>query len=303
MIQQLNGQEIEIRGKKLYVERYGDVDKPAILYLHGGPGEGCHDFSFHQAERLGKHFNLILIDQRGVCRSENIEKDEPFGFQDLISDCETLREYLHIKKWSLIGHSFGGFLALAYVRKHPDSIEKVIFEGPTFDFELTSRSLIRKTAHLLKKYGKHVGYEKGLLLAEGDHTIRELTEEYMKLSDELGENRMEIYRHNHNNPTDYYSFYSKEDWDEFYDRSERHYNLLREEGKIFDSLLNEIQFVKNPMLLLVGKYDACTCEKHFEVFERYAINGEIFIFAESGHTPHYEESEKFKQVVIEYLQS
>ncbi|MED1864457.1 alpha/beta hydrolase [Fictibacillus nanhaiensis] len=303
MIQQLNGQEIKIRGKKLYVERYGAHNKPAILYLHGGPGESCHDFSYHQAKRLGEHFHLILIDQRGVCRSENIDKDESFGFQDLIDDCEALREHLHIKKWSLIGHSFGGFLALAYVRQYPESIEKVIFEGPTFDFELTSRSLIRKTALLLKKYGKHELYEKGLLLAEGDHTIRELTEEYMKLSDELGENRMEIYRHNHNNPTDYYSFNSEEEWDEFYDRSEHHYNLLREEGKIFDSLLDDIKFVENPMLLLVGKYDACTCDKHFEVFVRDAINGEIVIFEESGHTPHYEESEKFKQVVIEYLQA
>jgi proline iminopeptidase len=146
----MTGQLIKIRGKKLYVECFGSEEKPPVLYLHGGPGESCHDFTYHQSKRLKKHFKLIAIDQRGVCRSEVIHDNEVFGLNDLIEDCEALRKHLGIKKWSVIGHSFGGFLSLLYVSRYPDFIDKVIFEGPTFDFELTSRSLIRKTAKLLK---------------------------------------------------------------------------------------------------------------------------------------------------------
>lgn len=47
-----NGEYINIRGKKLYVETHGNPKNKPVLYLHGGPGESCYDFSFHQAERL-----------------------------------------------------------------------------------------------------------------------------------------------------------------------------------------------------------------------------------------------------------
>ncbi|MCA1054013.1 alpha/beta hydrolase [Rossellomorea aquimaris] len=295
------GELIEIRGKKLYVEVHGPEDKPAVLYLHGGPGESCHDFSFHQSERLGKDVRLIAIDQRGVCRSEVIGENEEFGLNDLIEDCEALRNHFNIDTWSVIGHSFGGFLSLLYASQYPQSIRKVILEGPTLDFELTSRSLIRKTAHLLKKHGKPELSARGMSLAESDVSIRELTEQYMALSDELGDNRMEIYRYNHDAPTDYLSYHTEVEWDEFYDRSDLHYNLLREEGKIFDSLLHLIKEVENPMLMAIGKYDAVPCDVHINTFKRDAVNGSIHVFEGSGHTPHYEEADEFRKVVLEFL--
>lgn len=72
----------------------------------------------------------------------------------MIEDCEELKKVLQIKKWSIIGHSFGGYLALLYASIYPGSIKKIIFEGPTFDFALTSRALLQKTGHLLKKVWK-----------------------------------------------------------------------------------------------------------------------------------------------------
>ena len=48
-------------------------------------------FSFHQAERLKDSLYVIMIDQRGVCRSEEITEDEAFGLNDLIEDCEELK--------------------------------------------------------------------------------------------------------------------------------------------------------------------------------------------------------------------
>ena len=95
-----------------------------------------------------------MIDQRGVCRSEEITEDEAFGLNDLIEDCEELRKSLQIEKWSIIGHSFGGYVALLYASIYPSSIEKIIFEGPTFDFALTSKALLQKTADLLKSMEK-----------------------------------------------------------------------------------------------------------------------------------------------------
>jgi proline iminopeptidase len=145
------GEKMKVRGKDFHVETYGSEDNPALLYLHGGPGETCYDFTFNQKERLEDSFYIVSIDQRGVGRSEAINENEKFGFQDLVEDCEALRKKLGIDRWSILGHSFGGFLGLSYVHQYPESIDRAIFECPTFDFGLTSKQLLRKTAKLFEK--------------------------------------------------------------------------------------------------------------------------------------------------------
>ncbi|MGD6843393.1 alpha/beta fold hydrolase [Bacillus infantis] len=297
----MNGKLIKIRGKKLYIEIHGEHNSNAVLYLHGGPGESCFDFSYHQAERLSKKMKLIAIDQRGVCRSEEIADSEQFGLDDIIDDCEALREYLNIGQWSLIGHSFGGFLAIKYACLYPDSINKIILEGPTFDFKLTTLALLSKTAQLAEKYEMEDLKNQCLLLNDQNSTIQ-LLSAYMDLSYQLGENRMEIYTYNFNNPTDY-ALYTQEEWDLFDGRAEVHYNRLREEGKIYDSLLPSLGQVKAPMLLLLGKYDPVTCPKQVKAFEEHVKFGDVFIFDKSGHTPHYEEEEFFGSIAIDYLNS
>lgn len=293
------GKYMNIRGKKLYVETHGSPKNKPVLFLHGGPGESCYDFSFHQAERLKDSLYVIMIDQRGVCRSEGITEEESFGLNDLVEDCEEIRKLLQIEKWSVIGHSFGGYVALLYARAYPNSIEKIIFEGPTFDFALTSRALLQRTGTLLTKYGKKEVAEECLAYSSSNTSSEELLETYIRLSDELEEKRMEIYE-NKEFKTDY-SLYSDEEWEEFSKRSEIHFDRLKAERSFHTSLLSKIKDVENPMLLIVGKYDVVTCEKQIETFNKDARNGKHIIFEESGHTPHYEEADRFAETVIHFL--
>ncbi|MFK4428942.1 proline iminopeptidase [Bacillus sp. RC54] len=290
---------MNIRGKKLYVETYGNLKNKPVLYLHGGPGESCYDFSFHQAERLKDSLYVIMIDQRGVCRSEEITEDEAFGLNDLIEDCEELKKVLQIEKWSVIGHSFGGYVALLYASIYPSSIEKIIFEAPTFDFALTSRALLQKTGHLLKKYGKEEVAEESLTYSASDATSEELLEAYIRLSDELKEKRMEIYNYKEDVKDE--SLYSDDEWEVCSNRSKIHFDRLKLEGVFHTSLLPKIQDIQNPMLLIVGKHDVVTCEKQIETFNKDAQNGDYIVFEESGHTPHYEEADRFAEIVIQFL--
>lgn len=293
------GKYMNIRGKKLYVETHGNPKNKPVLYLHGGPGESCYDFSFHQAERLKDSLYVMMIDQRGVCRSEEITEDEAFGFHDLIEDCEELRKALQIEKWSVIGHSFGGYVALLYASIYPSSIEKIIFEGPTFDFALTSRALLQKTGKVLKKFGKEKVAEESLAYSSSNASSEELLEAYIRLSNELEENRMEIYNYKEDVTDE--SLYSDEEWEVFSNRSKIHFDRLKVEGAVHTSLLQKIKEIENPMLLIVGKYDAVTCEKQIDTFNKDAQNGDYIVFEESGHTPHYEEADRFAEIVIQFL--
>ncbi|KAA0765368.1 alpha/beta fold hydrolase [Bacillus sp. SH5-2] len=295
------GKYMNIRGKKLYVETHGDPKNKPVLYLHGGPGESCYDFSFHQAERLKDYLYVIMIDQRGVCRSEEITEDETFGLKDLIEDCEELKKVLQIEKWSIVGHSFGGYLALLYASIYPNSIEKIIFEGPTFDFALTSRALLQKTGILLKKYGKELAAAECFAYSSSNANAssEELLEAYISLSAKLEEKRMEIYNYKEDETDD--SLYSDEEWDAFSNRSNIHFDRLKSEGACFTSLLTKIKDVQSPMLLIVGKHDVVTCEKQIDTFNKDARNGTYIMFEESGHTPHYEEANRFAETVIHFL--
>lgn len=293
------GKYMNIRGKKLYVETHGNLKNKPVLYLHGGPGESCYDFSFHQAERLKDSLFVIMIDQRGVCRSEEITEDEAFGLKDLIEDCEELRTALQIEKWSVIGHSFGGYVALLYASIYPSSIEKIIFEAPTFDFALTSRALLQKTGHLLKKYGKEEVAEESIAYSSSNATSEELLDAYIRLSNELEENRMEIYNYKEDVTDE--SLYSDEEWEIFSNRSKIHFDRLKVEGAVHTSLLQKIKDIQNPMLLILGKHDVVTCEKQIETFNKDAQNGDYIVFEESGHTPHYEEADRFAEIVIQFL--
>ncbi|MEU0567678.1 alpha/beta fold hydrolase [Nonomuraea sp. NPDC005983] len=101
---------IDVRGTRLHVDQRGAKDAPPLLYLHGGPGSGSHDFMSFQGERLSERLRLVGVDQRGVQRSDPL--DGPVTEDDLIADFEALREVLGFERWSILGHSYGGRLAL-----------------------------------------------------------------------------------------------------------------------------------------------------------------------------------------------
>ncbi|GGE60533.1 alpha/beta fold hydrolase [Priestia taiwanensis] len=296
----MKGKMIHIRGKDLYIEEHGERENPAVLYLHGGPGESCYDFSYHQADRLKDSLRVITLDQRGVCRSEGLLIGEKLRLMDLIEDCEAIREKLFIDKWSVIGHSFGGYLAVLYACLYPTSIEKIILECPTFDFELTAKSLLRKTAWLFEKYEEKELATLCQLACKSHVSPRELVETYIDLSCELGDKRAEIYVHNNLVTTDY-SLYSSSEWEEFDKKSDEHFLQLREEGAIFSSLLPRLKEVKQRVLLIIGKYDTVTCEVQKQSFLQYVKRAELVEFEHSAHSPHYEEASRFSHIIKKFF--
>lgn len=262
-----NEHYFKIRGKELYVEMHGDEDATPLLYLHGGPGESCYEFCYHQANRLKDTFRLFAIDQRGVCRSEMIEENEDFSIDDIIKDCEELREELEIKQWALLGHSFGGYIALKYATMFPDSISRIVFECPSFDFGLSSRSLLRKMGEIFKEENMMEMAESCNDLAESSLTAKELMLQFIEIRPELGKKGMKIHVHNFNHKTDY-SRYEDAEWAYFLEKSNVHNNRLIGGDEMFTSILPLLKNLKHSSLLIKGQFDPVTCEKQMEKISR-----------------------------------
>jgi proline iminopeptidase len=296
----MEGDLLEIRGKRLYVETHGDADAPALLYLHGGPGESCYEFMLHQSLRLSEKLRLIAIDQRGVWRSDAVEEEEALGLQDLVEDCEQLREHLGIPRWSVLGHSFGGFLGVLYAGYYPDAVECLVLEGPSFDFDKSFRNWLQKAAPFYQSIGKPDKAQECLAAAHGSQSPEETLQAFMELGQGLGKLRMKVYTPNDgNNYTR--MLYSDSQVKEFGRRSGIHFSKLIAEGRIFDSLLPKLKDLTVPTLLIKGRHDPVICEEQTQAFARDVQNGQLIIYEESGHLPHFEEPDRFAADVIQFV--
>jgi proline iminopeptidase len=292
---------INIRGKKIYIEELGKHHEETLLYIHGGPGASCLDFCFYQAKALAESIRVVTFDQRGVLRSDPLDENEEFGLDDLIQDCESIRSALGIKKWSVLGHSFGGYLALKYASQYPNVVNKIIYEAPCFDLKMSVRSLFQAAIKLLNRIGKEELIPECKEYLEGNLSGTELISKWGYFCSKIGEyNKDLIYLHNVN-PEDLNSIYEQEGIDSnMWARTQLHTNKLLQEGLINQSILDLLPLVQKQSLLLHGQNDPVFCSKQKDRFLE-TKNGEIVIFENSGHFPRIEEPEKYSKEILRFI--
>lgn len=292
---------IPIRGTRIYIEEFGEAGKETLLYLHGGPGASCIDFTYHQALALSSSIRVIAIDQRGVLRSDPILKEDSFGVQDIIEDCEELRRTLGIERWSVLGHSFGGYIALMYASQYPDAVKKVMYEAPMFDQTLSMKSLFRRALPLFEQENQTDRVQECIQYIDGSFSPSELWEAWIRIGNLLGNRRDEVYFHGID-PSEYNAIFENTNLTEDqWGRSYVHGRRLQEEGKLFESLLPLLPQVEHPSLLLSGKYDPVCCEEQTHAFRDLTPNGRIVVFENSGHFPRIEEPSKYTDEVLKFI--
>lgn len=113
-------------------------ERPPVLFLHGGPGYNSHSFSVLEGPRLERQLRMIYYDQRGAGRSER-PWTMHYDIDTLVEDIEALRRTLGVPQIALIGHSFGGLLALEYAAKYPEQVSRLVLAGAFSDGPATCR--------------------------------------------------------------------------------------------------------------------------------------------------------------------
>lgn len=107
---------------------YGDVSKGTpIIVLHGGPGGMIEKYE-PLTKLYSKTHPMIFYDQLG-CGYSKVEKGhyELWNYETYISELENLISYFKLKKFIILGHSWGGMLALEWVCNHlHNGLEKLI---------------------------------------------------------------------------------------------------------------------------------------------------------------------------------
>ena len=114
---------IEINGAGHYYRIMGEGD--ALIVLHGGPGLSHHYFLPH-FEALADRYRLIFYDQRASGNSSREVPPESINTASFVKDLEAIRKSFSLERLSLLGHSWGGLLALHYALEYPERTERLI---------------------------------------------------------------------------------------------------------------------------------------------------------------------------------
>src|SRR5580700_8654536 len=81
-----------------------------------------HEENGQTFDAPGKNRHIIFYDQRGDGRSSPLKPGQSCNLADQIADLEALRAHLGFEKWDMLGHSWGGYLSMAYSARYPHHI-------------------------------------------------------------------------------------------------------------------------------------------------------------------------------------
>ena len=111
----------------LWIEECGNPRGIPVVFLHGGPGAACEPFQrrFFDPDK----YRIVLFDQRGCGRSTPHAELRENTTQHLMTDIETIRQYLKIDKWLVFGGSWGSTLALVYAETYPEKVTGLVLRG------------------------------------------------------------------------------------------------------------------------------------------------------------------------------
>ncbi len=108
----------------LWAEEAGDADHPLIVVIHGSMDRSAGMLKL--SRHLDGDFRVLRYDRRGYGRS--YPHPGPFSMGAQVNDLVGL---LAGRKAVLVGHSYGGNVALATADRHPDLVAGVaVYETP-----------------------------------------------------------------------------------------------------------------------------------------------------------------------------
>lgn len=139
----------------------GGEGRPYLVFLQGGPGSEAPRPALPGTppwlERALREYQVVMLDQRGTGRStpvssrvvradygvngevagalagsnpaEQAEYLTHFRADEIVNDCELVREALGADRWTVLGQSFGGFTTLHYLSTVPGSLAGAIITG------------------------------------------------------------------------------------------------------------------------------------------------------------------------------
>lgn len=276
---------LSINGTEIYYNIVGEGEP--IVVIHGGPvlDHGYLESSF---EPLAQSYKLLYYDQRLSGRSSADVDPSGITLDDFVEDIEALRQEFQFDSVHLLGHSWGGLLAMKYAIKYPSNLNSLILlnsmPANTEDWRQESQMVARRTS------------------------VEDSLERQKIMSSELFQNNppkaieellIISFRNQFENPAlaDSLDFYIPED---YMVRSRRFGSLMAELSNY--DLYDPLSSLQIPTLLVYGSSEPAV-EISGQKLESTISNSHLSVIQNSGHFPFIEQPDQLMNELKTFLGS
>lgn len=277
---------VDVGDGRVWYESAGEGDR-ALLLLHGGPGGNSEDLSPF-LELAADGFRVVRYDQLGSWRSDQPDDPSLWNVLRFVAEVERVRQALDLGAMHLLGQSWGAFLAIEYALHHGEHLRSLtLASGAASTRECVAgmdawrRELPAETQAIMARYEAskdyaHPEYVAAMNTLYGRNFCRvspwpeplKTASEHMSLP---------VYSHMWG-PNEFTCTGTLIEWD----RTDR---------------LPEIAV---PTFITVGEFDEVhpSCA---ETLHRGIAGSRLEIFAGCGHAAHLEDHERFKTILLAFL--
>ena len=273
--------KMSIRGITLNVNVMGN-GYPLVL-MHGGPG--LDQISLLPLQPLADQFTLVFYDHRCNGRSDGAEVSS-MTMENLTADADALRQALGFDKWAVLGHSFGGNVALEYALRYPQSLTHLILMNTGGDQWWVNHN----APELLAKRGYSADtVQEARRFYNGEITTDEFIPVFMTFSE----------AYNYDNSL----FKIDEDMDPAYMPE------FRPEALIFGyrhvlknwTVMDRLREIQAPTLVIAGRFDFLFPTEHQVALAGGIPNAHLEIIECAGHNPHMERQNDVLVAIRDFL--
>ncbi|QHL86708.1 proline iminopeptidase-family hydrolase [Nibribacter ruber] len=116
---------------KVWTKRFGNNPKMKLLLLNGGPGATHEYFEAFENFFPAEGIEFIYYDQLGCGNSEDPKDPSMWDLPRFVEEVEQVRTALNLTKdnFYILGHSWGGILALEYALKYQSNLKGLIISN------------------------------------------------------------------------------------------------------------------------------------------------------------------------------
>jgi proline iminopeptidase len=275
------GTTLNVGGVTIWYEVRNGGGKTPLIIVNGGPGfDHVYLLASEALDKLAAHRPIVLYDQRGTGRSGELKPGQSCTLADQVADLEALRAKIGAEHIDLLGHSWGGYLAMAYAARHPEHVAHIVL----CDSAAPKWSDTEYMLKYLFPEGTERRDQDDFLDAAGDASASNASiKEYLRML-----------------------FVSPRKRDEFLATANQlHFNRAVNEALNADlgrmDMGPTLARLKMPVLVLTGRFDANVAPSTAWRIHKAIAGSRFEVFEQSGHLPFFEEPEAFARSVDRFL--
>jgi pimeloyl-ACP methyl ester carboxylesterase len=159
--------QVQAADVSLHVRLAGNQDSGCVLVaINGGPGM-TSNYMWDMERLAGPDCAVLTYDQRGLGKSSRptdpdsrtergteYQSTASYTLEKYAGDVEAIRQAVGAERLHVMGHSWGGIVAMEYAILYPEHVASLIFFGggpPTWkDIEIAKRSFYQRVERLIQ---------------------------------------------------------------------------------------------------------------------------------------------------------